>query len=240
MSGPPVIEVEALRFHYPRRAASVLELDRFEIAAGERILLAGGSGSGKSTLLSLLAGVLLASYGAVRLLGCDWREIAPATRDRRRADHIGYVFQQFNLLGWMTAIDNVVLGSAFSESRTARALGGWGSLERAAREALERMQLPASRWQTRGAELSVGEQQRVAAARALIGRPDLILADEPTSALDEPLRDAFIEALLAASDEAGCALLLVSHDRALEPCFARCVRLNTHSGGSASGAVPAR
>jgi putative ABC transport system ATP-binding protein len=240
MSGPPVIEVEALRFHYPREPANVLDLARFEIAAGERVLLAGGSGSGKSTLLSLLAGVLLASSGAVRLLGCDWREIAPAARDRRRTDHIGYVFQQFNLLGWMTAVDNVVLGCAFSESRTASAVGDWGSLEQAAREALETMQLPASRWQARGAELSVGEQQRVAAARALIGRPALILADEPTSALDEPLRDAFIEALLAATDGAGCALLLVSHDRALEPCFARCVRLNAHSAKAAAGAVLTR
>lgn len=240
MSEPLVIELEALRFGYAGQQSNAIELDRFEIAAGERVLLEGGSGSGKSTLLSLLAGVLLASSGSIRLLGCDWREIAPAARDRRRADHIGYVFQQFNLLGWMTAVDNVVLGCAFSESRTARALGDWGSLEEAAREALERMQLPASRWPARGAELSVGEQQRVAAARALIGRPALILADEPTSALDEPLRDAFIDALLAATDEAGCALLLVSHDRALEPCFARVVRLNARSGGSATGDPPTR
>lgn len=229
MSEAPVVQVRSLRFSYPRQSSPVLEIDHFEVEAGERVLLEGESGRGKSTLLSLLAGVLLASSGSVRVLGVDWRDIAPAARDRRRADHLGYVFQQFNLLGWMTAIDNVMLGCAFSELRSGRAASESGSVERAAREALEAMQLPASRWQARGAELSVGEQQRVAAARALIGRPSLILADEPTSAMDERLRDTFIDALLDAVDKAGCSLLLVSHDRALAPRFARCERLNARS-----------
>jgi putative ABC transport system ATP-binding protein len=233
MSVNPVVEVEALRFHYPGQRSHALALERFELAQGEHVLLEGASGSGKSTLLSLLAGVLLASSGSVRLLGEDWRGIAPAARDRRRAEHIGYVFQQFNLLGWMSAVDNVVLGCAFSNPRFERATEAGGSLEHAAREALDRMQLPASRWLAKGAALSVGEQQRVAAARALIGRPSLILADEPTSAMDETLRDTFIEALLDAATAAGCSLLVVSHDRALAERFARCERLNDRSAQGA-------
>jgi putative ABC transport system ATP-binding protein len=175
--------------------------------------------------------VLIASSGLVKLQDREWSSLNPTARDRHRADHIGYIFQQFNLLGWMNVIDNVILGCAFSPDRKARAIASAGGLERAAMNALEAMQLPASRWRSPGATLSVGEQQRVAAARALIGQPSVILADEPTSALDESLRDPFIGALIEAARQAGSALLLVSHDRALEGRFERRLRLGRAAEG---------
>jgi len=221
----PVVEIEALRFGYRGRPGLDLVRPRFSLCAGESVLLQGESGSGKSTLLALIAGVLLPSSGMVRVLGAEWRAMGALARDRWRADHIGFVFQQFNLLGWLPAIDNVELGCAFSKRRTQRALASASSLAAAAAQWLDAMQLPRSRWHSPGAQLSIGEQQRVAAARALIGAPELVLADEPTSALDERLRDAFIEALLAACQHAGSALLIVSHDRALESRLPRVERL---------------
>jgi putative ABC transport system ATP-binding protein len=221
----PVLEVEALRFGYPDRPVTSLVAGRFSLAAGESVLLQGDSGSGKSTLLSLIAGVLLPSSGVVRVLGAEWQAMKAIARDRWRADHIGFVFQQFNLLAWLPALDNVELGCAFSSRRARRALESAGSLADAAAHWLDAMQLPRSRWHAPGGQLSIGEQQRVAAARALIGAPELVLADEPTSALDERLRDAFLDALLSACEKAGSALLVVSHDRALEARLPRIERL---------------
>lgn len=215
----PIAAVSGLRYSYPGRTDAALSLDRLEVRPGEALLLHGPSGCGKSTLLSLLAGILRAQAGAVRLLGVDWADIPAQGRDSRRADHIGYLFQQFNLLGWMSALDNVMLGCTFSRRRTAQARAHASDLRSAAASALELMQLPSARWSALGAHLSVGEQQRVAAARALIGSPELVLADEPTSALDETLRDRFIQNLLEASALTGSALLVVSHDRALAEHF---------------------
>jgi putative ABC transport system ATP-binding protein len=226
----PVVDIEALRFGYRGRPDLNLVAERFSLSAGETVLLQGESGSGKSTLLSLIAGVLLPSSGVVRVLGADWRAMGALARDSWRADHIGFVFQQFNLLGWLPAIDNVELGCAFSTRRARRALASASSLAAAAAQWLEAMQLPRSRWHSPGAQLSIGEQQRVAAARALIGAPDLVLADEPTSALDERLRDAFLDALLAGCRQAGSALLIVSHDRALEARLPRVERLGALAG----------
>ncbi len=221
----PAVEVESLHFGYPGEVEMRLVTGRFTLAAGESVLLKGDSGSGKSTLLSLIAGVLLPRSGNVRVLGREWHRMRALERDRWRADHIGFVFQQFNLLGWLSAIDNVELGCAFSASRRARALQSARSMSEAAGDWLEAMQLPRSRWSSPGAQLSIGEQQRVAAARALIGAPELVLADEPTSALDERLRETFLEALLAGCRQAGSALMVVSHDSALEAWLPRVERL---------------
>ncbi|MDQ7958395.1 MAG: ABC transporter ATP-binding protein [Rhodocyclaceae bacterium] len=214
-----VLQAEDLRFAWPGAAAPCIDIERFEVRAGEAVFLHGPSGCGKSTLLSLLAGVLVAGSGRVCLLGHDWAAMGGSARDRCRVAHVGYIFQQFNLLPYLSVMDNVLLPCRFSARR--RAQGSRAQAE----ELLARMGLPAELWQRTALQLSVGQQQRVAAARALIGRPELVIADEPTSALDEDRREAFLDVLLAACEANGSALVFVSHDRRIADRFARHVLL---------------
>lgn len=216
-----MITLHQLRFAWPRAEADCLVLDELQIAAGEQVFLHGPSGCGKSSLLGLLAGVLVAQPGMVKVLGHDWARLPAARRDAERAAHLGVIFQQFNLLPYLSVLDNVLLPCRFSAARAARAATAAGSAEAAAGELLARMELPRPLWVRPSAELSVGQQQRVAAARALVGTPSLVLADEPTSALDAALRDAFMELLLAQVQAAGSTLVFVSHDERLAARFPR-------------------
>ncbi|QNM98694.1 ATP-binding cassette domain-containing protein [Chitinimonas koreensis] len=236
-AGPNLVEVAELRFRWPGAGADCLQIEQLSLAHGESLFIRGPSGCGKSTLLSLLAGVLTAKVGHVGLQGQCWSKLSAAKRDRRRADHIGYIFQQFNLLPYLSLRDNVLLTCRLSRSRALRAgPDPW----RAAETWLRAMGLGEELWQRRAVELSVGQQQRVAAARALIGQPELIIADEPTSALDEPLRDAFIDRLLSACKAAGSGLLFVSHDRGLAQRFDRQVDLAALNRAYAAAAEPQR
>ncbi|MCM5572268.1 ATP-binding cassette domain-containing protein [Burkholderiaceae bacterium FT117] len=221
MTDASVLEIEGLRFRWPADRTDCLEIAALRVERGEALFLHGPSGCGKSTLLSLMAGVLTAAEGRVALLGQDWRDMRPARRDRRRARHVGYVFQQFNLVPWLSAIDNAVLPCGFSSARAQAAARMAGSPRAQAEALLAAMGLPASACQRAAATLSVGQQQRVAAARALIGGPDLVVADEPTSALDEGNRDDFLALLLDACAASGSALVFVSHDLSLAGRFSR-------------------
>ena len=214
-----MIRVDQLRFAWPHDAADCLAIERLELGPGQTLFLHGPSGSGKSTLLGLLAGVLLPHQGRVELLGVDWASLSSSRRDAQRADHVGYIFQQFNLLPYLDALDNVALPCRFSARRRQRAAAQGGSARAAAESLLRRMGLPEAAWHRAAGALSVGQQQRVAAARALIGSPEVVIADEPTSALDAELRDAFMALLLGECKAAGSALVFVSHDRALAPRF---------------------
>jgi putative ABC transport system ATP-binding protein len=226
-----VLELRALRFAWPGNSRELLRIDHLQLGAGERLLLRGPSGGGKSTLLSIAAGVLLASGGEARLLGFDWRTLSAGQRDRRRADAIGVVFQQFNLLPYLSVLDNVLLAGRFSATRLQRA----GSRPRETAQALlAALELDPSAWHRPAAQLSVGQQQRVAAARALFGRPALVIADEPTSALDEGRRDAFMALLLRECAAAGSALLFVSHDARLARHFERVVELDALNQAAAA------
>lgn len=211
-AAPWACEIDGLRFGWPGSQRSLLAIDSWRLARGAQVFLRGESGSGKSTLLALLAGVRPATQGRVALLGQDWAGLRPAARDGRRADHVGIVFQQFNLLGYLPVIDNVLLPCRFSARRAERAARADGSARASALRLLAAMGLDAA--------LSVGQQQRVAAARALIGAPELVLADEPTSALDEARREEFMDLLLGACARDGCALIFVSHDARLAARFA--------------------
>ena len=214
-----MILIEQLRFAWPNDQADCLALDRLEVPAGKTLFLHGPSGSGKSTLLGLLAGVLLARQGTVQLLGVNWAALPASRRDARRADHVGYIFQQFNLLPYLNALDNVLLPCRFSQVRRRRAAAQSGSALSSAQSLLQRVGLNSNTWARPAAQLSVGQQQRVAAARALVGAPEVVIADEPTSALDTELRDSFMALLLAECRAAGSSLVFVSHDRQLAGQF---------------------
>ncbi|MBL38801.1 MAG: methionine ABC transporter ATP-binding protein [Xanthomonadales bacterium] len=223
----PLLDIQALTFAWPGDRAPVIDGLRLAVEPGQRVFLAGASGSGKSTLLALIGGLVTPAGGRIRFAGEDLATLSRARRDRFRADHLGVIFQQFNLLPWLDPVANVLLGCQFSSARRQRA----DNPERAARELLAAMGLAEDRWARRADELSVGQQQRVAAARALIGQPDLVLADEPTSALDADRRDAFIELLFAQVERAGSAILFVSHDRDLANRFDATLELaELHAG----------
>ncbi|PZS95183.1 ATP-binding cassette domain-containing protein [Stenotrophomonas maltophilia] len=221
MSTAPVIALEDVQFGYGMRL--VLDIPRLWIEQGSSVLLRGISGGGKSTLLGLLAGVLLPDKGRVEVAGQSLQDMGGAARDRFRADQLGVIFQQFNLLPFLTVRDNIALGLRFSRLRSARISG---PLDAEIARLLQALQLDPALMQRRAGTLSVGQQQRVAAARALIGRPALLLADEPTSALDRDAATAFLQLMSAQCQAAGTTVLVVSHDDSLQPLFDRTIALS--------------
>ncbi len=217
----PLLDLRSLAFTWPGDRNPVLKIEEFSVFGRERLFLHGPSGSGKSTLLALIGGLVRPDRGDIRFDGTNLTALSGPKRDRFRADHLGVIFQQFNLLPWLDVRANVILPCRFSKLRAQRA----GDLHETAERLLSAMDLDASLWSRRADALSVGQQQRVAAARALIGKPKLILADEPTSALDTDRRQAFLDLLFEQADAAGSALLFVSHDRQLAGRFDRTVDL---------------
>ncbi len=217
----PAVELSQLRFAY-RTGREVLSIDHLVIARGETVFLHGPSGSGKTTLLGLLAGVLQASSGNIRVLGQDFSTMSSGARDAFRARHLGYVFQMFNLIPYLSVRDNILLPVRLDAERRARLKGA--SLNVAAQQVASQLDIAALLDAPIG-ELSVGQQQRVAAARALIGSPEVVIADEPTSALDTDRREQFLQLLFASCASAGATLLFVSHDHTLMPLFSRVVSL---------------
>ena len=223
MAQGALIEVASLLFQWPGARFPCLDIETLSIDAGQRVFLFGPSGSGKSTLLALLAGVVTAQQGSVRVLGTELSTLKG--RDRFRVQHVGFIFQQFNLVPYLSVLRNVLLPCQFSATRAQRATEAHGSPVDAAIHLLDAMGLGAVLRERKATELSVGQQQRVAAARALIGAPELIVADEPTSSLDADARQAFLELLERQCDRFGSTLLFVSHDRQLAATFDRQINL---------------
>ncbi len=219
------VSLHELRFRWPGAATDCLAIDGFVLAAGERVFLRGPSGSGKSTLLSLVGGVIAPQAGRVDVAGQRLAALSAAARDRFRADNIGFIFQLFNLLPYLSARDNILLPCRFSARRRARLHAAGVTPAAEAQRLAARLDLAAEVLDRPAALLSVGQQQRVAAARALIGRPGLIVADEPTSALDADRQQAFLDLLLSECQAAGAALLFVSHDARLAQHFDRVLDL---------------
>jgi len=217
----PLLEIRNLSFAWPGEAP-VLHIEQLQLEAGDHLFIQGPSGSGKSTLLNIIGGVLTGFEGDILLDGQSLAQLSERQRDRMRSDRIGVLFQQFNLLPYLNLTDNVSLPCSLSEQRREAAIKRSGSVQAEARRLLERLQLPVELFERRAvAQLSIGQQQRVAAARALIGSPQLIIADEPTSALDPDSRDLFMQLLLEELAQNRTALLLVSHDAALREYFSR-------------------
>ena len=222
----PIVRVCDVRFTWPGRNGFALAIDAFVLPAAARLLLIGPSGSGKSTFLGLLCGVLTPQAGSIEVLGRDIARLSASARDAYRAEHFGIIFQMFNLLPYGTVIDNVLLPLSFAPARRRRAAAR-APLEQEAMRLLGRLGLEPDL--IRGplaAKLSVGQQQRVAAARALIGAPELIVADEPTSALDRDRQAAFLDLLFGEVSAAGATLIMVSHDESLAPRFDSVMRLD--------------
>lgn len=212
---PAAIAIEDLLFSWSSQAPTI-DIKQWRVTTGDTLLLRGASGSGKSTLLSLLAGINKPQRGTIRLLDTDITQLSARQRDKFRAEHIGYIFQQFNLLPYLSAQENVLLGVQFSALRRKRLSQTAGQT---ASDYLTRLGLSVQQQQQPAAALSVGQQQRVAAARALIGAPELLIADEPTSALDTEHRDAFIQLLLELSQANNTTVVFVTHDATLAEHF---------------------
>ena len=208
-------------FAWPGRGGFALSCPAFALTPQERVLLLGSSGSGKSTLLSLIGGIVAPRTGRIAIAGTDMGALRAGARDRFRAARIGVIFQQFNLLPYASVADNILLPLRFAPERRARAGDALAEADRLCTA----IGLPDDVLATPAGRLSVGQQQRVAVVRAMIGAPPLIVADEPTSALDAATQDAFLALLFDQVAGAGSSLLMVSHDERLGARFDRVVRM---------------
>lgn len=225
-SSPDAVSFANVEYTWPGSSPFTLAIADFKLARGEKLLLLGPSGSGKSTFLSLLAGIVVPGKGKIDVLGTDMARLSGAARDRFRVEHFGIIFQMFNLLPYGSLIDNVLLPLHFSRTRRDHARAD-GALDDVAAELLATLGIDRTViTNAKTANLSVGQQQRVAAARALIGAPQIIVADEPTSALDRNTEGAFLNLLFAQSGAAGASVIMVSHDETLARYFDRVVRLD--------------
>ncbi len=219
------IRIEDLHHAWPG-GPPLFHIPSFELKAGESMFLAGPSGSGKSTLLGLIAGITPVQSGRIEVLGRIMDAKRPAERDRVRADEIGMIFQLFNLVPYLSPVENVMLPLHFSPARRSKIDAAGIRPDEEADRLLKALGLDAEQIARPASKLSVGQQQRVAAARALIGSPGLIIADEPTSALDEDSRDNFLDLLSKEARHSGASLLFVSHERSLAARFDQRVELD--------------
>lgn len=219
-SAPLAIELRDLQFAYAG-ARPMLAIKEFVLGRGEHVFLHGPSGSGKTTLLGLLAGILQPRSGRISILGQDIATMRPALRDQLRGAHMGYIFQMFNLIPYLNVRQNITLPLSLSQRRAARAMAPQAETLNSLAEALHLQDL----LDQKVTELSVGQQQRVAAARALIGAPEIIIADEPTSALDSDRRAAFLSTMFKVAERSQSSILFVSHDHGLKSLFQRSLSL---------------
>jgi len=221
-----MIELNKMQFSW--KETLILNIEHLQIKANEKVFIQGVSGSGKSTLLNLMAGVITPQKGEVIINESHLNTMKSAQRDSYRANHIGFIFQQFNLIPYLNLIENIILPCKFSLLRKEKALKQSKSLEKEAIRLLDNLGINASEILKRSVnELSIGQQQRVAIARALIGSPDIIIADEPTSALDSEHKASFVKMLFAECEKENITLVFVSHDESLKKHFQRCIKLSS-------------
>lgn len=226
-SPDPMIRLKELIFCWPKQTVPTLQISDFTVATQERVFLQGPSGSGKTTLLGIIGGILQSNSGKTLVAGSDLTSLSGKKRDSFRVEHIGYIFQMFNLLPYLSVIENVVLPCRFSKHRREKALKNSSSLNEEAARLLYELGMSDPHLISKKVNLlSVGQQQRVAVARALIGSPEILIADEPTSSLDSENQEAFIKLLFRECDTANTTLLFVSHDKSLAPLFDRTVLMS--------------
>ncbi len=219
-----LIEVKKLKYRYTNSTQDTLHIPEFRINKGEKVFLYGPSGSGKTTLLEVLAGILKVEQGEVSILGHDLSKMSERDRDHFRAEHLGYIFQSFNLIPYLSVQENIELPIHLNHSRRNRLKGE--DTHSAVRHLCTRLGI-VTLLEKNVTELSVGQQQRVAVARALLGRPEFILADEPTSSLDMDHRERFLELMFELCEQFGTTVLFVSHDRTIQHLFSRSISLDS-------------
>ncbi len=220
------IKIKKLSFQWKGQNKALLENIDISIAKGEHVFIQGKSGSGKSSLLSLLVGINLPQTGSIEVLGSQLNKLSAAERDEFRANHIGYIFQMFNLVPYLSVLDNVLLSCTFSKVRRDKILrSGKQPVEEAQRLLAELGLTGDEILHKMVTELSVGQQQRVAACRALIGSPEILIADEPTSSLDEDAQKSFISLISKECSLYGVTLIFVSHDTRYKQYFDRTFEL---------------
>jgi len=216
-AGPevPAVHIKDLVFAYPK-SKPILNISELLLKKGESLFLHGPSGSGKTTLLGILSGVLQAQKGDVLILGRNFSRMSSHKRDLFRGSHIGYIFQMFNLIPYMSVLDNILLPCRMNSLRCKNQTHS--QITKEAVDLLKSLGI-ADTQNKPVTSLSVGQAQRVAAARALLGSPEIIIADEPTSALDTDHRAAFMETLISGCKKSGSSLIFVSHDHSLAKNF---------------------
>ena len=217
----PVLKLRKVFFRWPGRSSFSLSLADLTVSYGEKLLLLGASGTGKSTLLSVISGTLLPDQGSVEIAKTEITKLSASARDRFRAEQLGVIFQQFNLLPFGSVADNILLPLRFAPIRRNRVKDAKSEVARLCAA----LGLPVDIGREKASSLSVGQQQRVAVARALIGHPPLIIADEPTSALDINSQDAFLDLLFTQAQTQGTTIVMVSHDERLGPRFDRILHM---------------
>ena len=217
-----IIKIDSVRFYWSKKSNFKIFVPNLEIKKGEKVLLLGESGSGKTTLLSLMCGFLNPLSGNISINGNTINQLSSKTRDEYRADNIGIIFQQFNLLPYANVVDNVLLPLYFSKVRS----NNVSNKKEKVIELFKQLRLPDDIAQFRASSLSMGQQQRVAVARALIGNPSLIIADEPTSSLDVDAQKIFLNLMFEQISENNSTLLMVSHDKSLSNQFDRLIDIN--------------
>lgn len=213
------LQVTNLAFSWAKQSAPILNIPSLQLARGQSLFIQGPSGSGKSTLLNLLSGVLQAPTGDIRLLDQPFSSLSQNKRDEFRANHIGYIFQQFNLLPYLSVLDNILLPVKLSAKRRSGQAKNAQAFVDEAKHWLTQLQVPINLLHEKVSRLSIGQQQRVAAARAMIGSPEIIIADEPTSALDQQNIDNFMQVLTTQCQAIHSSLIFVSHDLTLATHF---------------------
>lgn len=207
-----LIELQDVVFQHPKQSNPTLNIPYWEVKSLERALIKGRSGSGKSTLLNLLAGLIIPQQGSIHLMGERIDRLGARQRDKFRARNIAYIFQQFNLIPYLSAVENIALSHHFAGNKTPPKQADICGL-------LESLNIPEKYWHQAVMNLSIGQQQRIAIARSLFNKPSLLLADEPTSALDAHNKTDFLELLMQLARSNGTTLIMVSHDDSLKTHF---------------------
>lgn len=232
MASMSAIEILDLKFSYSGLTDLVLDIPKLSVPSGQKIFLYGPSGCGKSTLLEIMSGILTADSGILKILNTDLSQVSATFKDQFRSDHIGYIFQSFNLLPYLSVKENILLPLSFSKKRSLKVTNP----EYETIQICEKLGI--SDLLTRPThQLSIGQQQRVAAARALIGSPEILLADEPTSALDFDHRERFLELLFEFTESKKITLVFVSHDHSLQTKFDRTISLREINKASKIGGL---
>lgn len=225
MNQDTIVELADIRFRWPKDQHDTLAIKKFSVHENEHVFIRGDSGAGKTTLLNLLCGIHIANSGSINILGTQIESLSTHARDQFRGECLGVIFQQFNLLPFLTVKENIVIASGFSQTRSLKV----SDSEQETRRLLDALDLPESILNKNITELSVGQQQRVAACRALYGAPPIIIADEPTSALDRKNRDLFLQLLFKEANNHGSTIVFVSHDEYTAKHFTKVEELSEHN-----------